>query len=56
MECKSRSELQNAVKMILSNGGEGVILQKRKSIYESGRSTSLLKIKVSFIITIIISY
>jgi ATP-dependent DNA ligase len=35
------------VKTILDNAGEGVILRKMGSRYEHGRSTSLLKFKVS---------
>jgi ATP-dependent DNA ligase len=32
---------------ITTNGGEGVILRKKGSLYEHGRSPSLLKFKVS---------
>lgn len=31
---------------ILNHGGEGVVLRKPHSLYESGRSSELLKIKV----------
>jgi ATP-dependent DNA ligase len=33
--------------MIIEAGGEGVILQKVGSLYEQGRSSDLLKIKVN---------
>jgi ATP-dependent DNA ligase len=58
--CKSKSHLNEMVLTITENGGEGVIIRKLHSCYENGRSTHLLKIKVSiffftllfFIITI----
>jgi ATP-dependent DNA ligase len=35
-------------KIIIANGGEGVITRKKGSFYENGRSMSLLKFKVIF--------
>lgn len=44
-----RAAFHNRAKLvvedILEHGGEGVILQKAKSYYEHGRSSSLIKIK-----------
>lgn len=34
------------VKQIINEGGEGIILQMASSLYEHGRSHSLIKIKV----------
>ena len=44
---KGTHHLKIAIRRILGNGGEGVILQKRGSLYEAGRSSSLLKLKVN---------
>eukprot|EP00026_Physarum_polycephalum_P002930 Phypoly_transcript_02939.p1 GENE.Phypoly_transcript_02939~~Phypoly_transcript_02939.p1 ORF type:complete len:825 (+),score=95.05 Phypoly_transcript_02939:89-2563(+) len=41
------AHLKMAIRKILENGGEGVILQKRASVYDVGRSPSLLKLKAS---------
>lgn len=35
------------VQSVISGSGEGIIMQKRESLYECGRSLSLLKIKVA---------
>eukprot|EP00026_Physarum_polycephalum_P001329 Phypoly_transcript_01330.p1 GENE.Phypoly_transcript_01330~~Phypoly_transcript_01330.p1 ORF type:complete len:878 (+),score=128.72 Phypoly_transcript_01330:456-3089(+) len=43
--CTSSSNLQVAIKGIMNNGGEGVILRKAGSLYEQGRSPLLLKLK-----------
>jgi hypothetical protein len=40
--------MKAAVDAIIEAGGEGVILRKIASLYESGRSDSLIKIKVRF--------
>ena len=45
MACES-SCLDGLVQQIIEDGGEGVILQKYSSMYERGRSASVLKIKV----------
>lgn len=37
------------VQMIIEEGGEGIILQQVGSLYERGRSSALLKIKVFII-------
>ena len=34
------------LQIVLEEGGEGLVLRKPKSIYEQGRSASLLKLKV----------
>ena len=36
------------VSMIIEDGGEGVIMRRVGSLYEPGRSPSLIKLKVSF--------
>ena len=40
-------QLKMAVECIIDNGGEGVILRQAGSLYESGRSPFLIKLKVS---------
>lgn len=45
--CESQQFLEQNIQKIIKNGGEGAILRKPKSIYESGRSSSLLKLKVN---------
>lgn len=40
---------------IVAAGGEGVILRKCKSVYQSGRSMDVLKFKVSVIVHLVIS-
>lgn len=42
----SKLMIDNALEAIMNDGGEGVILRKQKSLYESGRSASLIKLKV----------
>jgi hypothetical protein len=44
--CANKLHVSNIIQCILSDTGEGVILRKSNSIYENGRSTNLLKIKV----------
>ena len=44
--CESQKQIADSLHIVLSNGGEGVILQKAESMYEHGRSASLFKIKV----------
>lgn len=41
---------------ILGDGGEGVILRKPRSVYESGRSSNLLKLKVRIYIAYICNF
>eukprot|EP00026_Physarum_polycephalum_P001387 Phypoly_transcript_01388.p1 GENE.Phypoly_transcript_01388~~Phypoly_transcript_01388.p1 ORF type:complete len:627 (+),score=98.80 Phypoly_transcript_01388:211-1881(+) len=43
--CESEEHMQWFVKGILEEAGEGIILRKVRSVYEHGRSTSLLKLK-----------
>ena len=44
--CKSEKHMLVACKLIIKGGGEGVIIRKYSSVYEHGRSSNLLKIKV----------
>lgn len=44
--CKDQKHLLKMVEGIIDHAGEGVILRKRGSFYEHGRSSSLLKMKV----------
>lgn len=46
MKCKNNVQLKLMVETIINDNGEGVILRKEKSLYEPGRTPSLLKIKV----------
>lgn len=38
--------MQTMLQQVIEGGGEGIILQKKNSFYEQGRSQSLLKLKV----------
>eukprot|EP00026_Physarum_polycephalum_P004297 Phypoly_transcript_04315.p1 GENE.Phypoly_transcript_04315~~Phypoly_transcript_04315.p1 ORF type:complete len:712 (-),score=56.46 Phypoly_transcript_04315:8-2143(-) len=42
-----QSPFRYFIQLITENGGEGIILRKRESLYEHGRSLSLLKVKNS---------
>ena len=44
--CASKKQLIKALKIILDEGGEGVILRRPGSKYEHGRSNHLFKLKV----------
>ena len=44
--CNRKQMLTSSVNRIITDGGEGVILRKPGSVYEHGRSTSLVKLKV----------
>jgi hypothetical protein len=46
MLCKEHKRLARLARLVLKNGGEGIILRKPKSVYERGRSAFLLKLKV----------
>ena len=48
MEVKSQEELDNYYKIIISKGGEGVMLKHPTCEYEDGRSSNLLKVKPTF--------
>ena len=48
-----KTEMKNYSDVILSEGGEGVILRKPKSLYENGKSENLLKYKVCCIIVVL---
>ena len=45
-----KSHLNKVVQLVIEDGGEGVILRKIGSLYEQGRSQSLLKFKVHLIL------
>lgn len=45
-KCISNSQLSKMLQNILTERGEGLILQLADSLYEHGRSTSLVKLKV----------
>lgn len=45
--CKDKFQLKLFVEKIINDSGEGVILRKRGSLYEHGRSPDLLKLKVN---------
>lgn len=47
--CISRTQLILATNDIIKLGGEGIILRSPNSFYENGRSSSLVKLKVSYI-------
>ena len=47
MLCETKKQLTTLVHEIINDGGEGVILRLPKSIFDQGRSSMLIKIKVS---------
>lgn len=44
-KCKSKDHMQTALKQVEMSGGEGLMLREPKSVYENGRSHTLLKVK-----------
>lgn len=44
-KCRSREHLQQRLNAVLKLGGEGVMLREPKSVYASGRSRTLYKVK-----------
>lgn len=46
VKCRDDIHLNTYLKNIIEFGGEGAILRKTESIYESGRTSSLIKLKV----------
>lgn len=53
-QCKGHIHLQKMKEMILERGGEGIMLRRIGSLYEPGRSQSLIKIKVLLLLIILI--
>jgi hypothetical protein len=47
---KNGQHLSGLVEGIIEDGGEGVILRKVASLYEFGRSSSLIKLKVHILL------
>jgi len=47
MLCENREFMDQYAKIIIASGGEGVMLRKPRSVYENGRSHSILKYKTS---------
>jgi ATP-dependent DNA ligase len=52
--CTGHNHLYEVVQSVINTGGEGVILQHLNSPYQHGRTTNLLKIKVTRLYTIYI--
>lgn len=48
MKAKSKLQVTDFMQNIIDDEGEGVILRKPSSLYDSGRTESLLKLKVIF--------
>src|SRR5689334_21951286 len=44
--CNGRTHLMKNLTSLIYNGGEGIMLRDPSSMYESGRSSSVLKVKV----------
>lgn len=51
---KNRKSLNEFVQSVINNEGEGIILRKHGSIYEHGRSQSLIKLKVTLLFIVIL--
>jgi DNA ligase-1 len=43
--CTSEGHLQDRLASVIAHGGEGLMLREPESLYEAGRSTTLLKVK-----------
>ena len=48
--------MDKLLEFIAQNAGEGVILRKPSSVYEHGRSSSLVKVKVSHLFYLFIFF
>lgn len=48
--CQNNKHVNELISGALEDGGEGVILRKVGSEYEHGRTSSLIKLKISFVI------
>jgi ATP-dependent DNA ligase len=46
MYCASESHLSDSTHHIITHGGEGLILRLPNSVYENGRTSALVKLKV----------
>ncbi len=46
IKCEGEDHLRRYYNDVLSNGGEGVVLCKPKSVYQSGRVDTMYKVKV----------
>jgi hypothetical protein len=46
MICSNKKQVKNALRHVLEDGGEGVILRLPLSLYLPGRSDALVKLKV----------
>lgn len=46
VQCKGKLHLGTYLQSAIDTGGEGVVLQKKGSLYEPGRVDSLIKLKV----------
>lgn len=46
LQCPSKIMVNNFLKEMISQGGEGLMMRKCNSLYEHGRSSNLLKLKV----------
>lgn len=49
INCNDLSQINSLLHTIVRDRGEGVILRKSGSLYEQGRNTSLVKLKVCHI-------
>eukprot|EP00026_Physarum_polycephalum_P001891 Phypoly_transcript_01894.p1 GENE.Phypoly_transcript_01894~~Phypoly_transcript_01894.p1 ORF type:complete len:789 (+),score=99.81 Phypoly_transcript_01894:138-2369(+) len=46
-KCTKRRKLAYALRLVLEDGGEGIVLRKPASLYENGRSNNLYKLKAA---------
>lgn len=46
VKCETQQHLSRIALQVIESGGEGIVLRKPHSFYKSGRSQSLLKLKV----------
>lgn len=56
MKCKSGTHANEMVERIIEDKGEGIMLRKIGSLYEHGKSQSLLKIKVFILVSLFINF
>lgn len=54
--CYWQWQLDNSAHHIITDGGEGIVMRQPTSAYEHGRSTSLIKIKVSYDVSLDVKF
>lgn len=51
-KCTGMKHLEEYLDSVIKQGGEGLMVNKSDSLYSAGKTTSLLKVKVNFLLFI----